>query len=1067
MLDGVFDCAFEGVRTPGFGAAPVPRVPWEAVASGTLAARGPVDIGADLLLNLDIGAFEVDRRGVVLTTNSSGSRLFGLDGAAVVGRNFFTEVAPCTDMPAFHGRFLHAVAAGAVDFRLRWIFGFMMGPVQVEIRVASTGAPDRFVILLEPGAPVLRPEEELRALALAQRRAGHGEAEVTTHAVVDDGRDPCAEEPIHLAAAIQPHGCLLALDLATMRVITASANLCEFLAIEAEQALGAHVSELLDPAIVAPLTRALGDPDRGGERLIDAAYPLSGRPGRLSAHIEDGRGIVEIEAAWTDIDAGALDETARITARLAATDDAARLIGIATAEIAALTGFHRVIFYRFDEDADGDVIEEALGDGTYEPLRGLRFPAGDIPPQARALYVRSRVRWMPDTDYVPVPLVPPRPLGASRALDLRSASLRSQSPYHRIYQRNLGVAAGFSASVVIDGALHSMIVGHHQRPRFLGGGVRTSIEVVCRVLEARLDAIARRAATTEPGEHRALRRSILAGVRGAEDWADELGRSPGLLALFDASGAVIVDGSRVATVGCTPPAEVVEGLVAALRARFVDGLFVSHHAAAHFPVLADHAASASGVLAIALEAEGHSLLVWFRAEHVHNVNWGGPTAKQTLTDGSGERIRLPRSSFRRWVETRRGYAEPWPPWTAAATLELRVALVDALVGHSRTLRKINAELQVLHAAQLAFFSTVNHELRTPLNGILGASDLLARLPRGLSLEAREYVAALTGAASNLERVINDVLDHTELAGGRLAIHVAPFSVVALFTELRGSTTAMIGAGEARSVEFAVDEGLGEVLGDRGRVRQVTMNLVAHALHSMREGALRIRVARREPVGLSIEISDSGPGIPDADLERIFEPYEAAGVAMAEGLPSAGLRLTLARQVVLEMGGTLSVERVVGRGCCFRLDLPLAPAKVAVAALDLAVGVEPPRPLQVLVVDDNEINALVLTAMVEELGHVADTAANGAEAIVRLEAKRFDLILMDKHMPVMGGEEALRIIRARTDELRMTPVYMISADIPDAGVTDGSGAVRGFDGYLVKPIRSAELGAVIEAARRSS
>lgn len=1027
----------------------------------------PAELDTEQCEGLDVGAVEVDGRGSVRSYNAAMSRLSGLAPGAVIGRHFFTEVAPGTDMPDFHGRFLRAVAGGAVDLSFPWVFTFGTAPQAVAIRIASIRAPDRFVILVEPHGPLMRPVEERRALALAQRRADRGDAEDGAGAdhCDDNGRDPCVEEPIHLAAAIQPHGCLLALDLETMRVVTASANLVDFLAIDAERALGAHLSELLAPAILAPLIAALGcGPARSGPRLFEAAYALPGRPGRISAHIEDGRGIVEIEAAWTDAEHRVLDETARIIAQLAATDDEARLITIATAEIAALTGFHRVIFYRFDEDADGEVLDEVLTESTYEPLLGLRFPAGDIPPQARALYVRSRFRWMPNTDYVPVPLVPRRPLGTSRALDLGPARLRSQSPYHRIYQRNLGVAAGFSASVVIDGALHSMIVGHHQQPRFLSSGVRTAIELVGQVLEARLDAIVRRRASAAPGEHRALRRALVAGVREADDWADELVRSPGFLDLFGASGGVIVDGSRLTPVGRTPPAEVIDGLIAALRGRIVDGLLVTHHAAAQFPALAEHAATASGLLAVGLEAEGRSLLVWFRPEYVHHVNWGGPTAKQTLTDEFGERIRLPRSNFRRWVETRRGYAEPWPPWTAAATLELRVALGDALVGHSRTLRRINAELQALHAAQLAFFSTVNHELRTPLNGILGTTELLGRLPGGLSSEARGYVTALAGAAGSLERVINDVLDHTELAGGRLSLHATPFSLVALFAELRALTTAMLRPGGELEVEFAIDEGLGEVIGDRARVRQATMNLVVHALHSARAGTVRIRMARREPVGVTIEISDTGPGIPDTHLERVFEPYGAAGTPMAEGLPSSGLRLSLTRQIAREMGGALSVESVVDRGSCFRLELPLVSASPPAVGPDLAASGEAHGPLEVLVVDDNEINLLTLAAMLHEIGHTVETAMDGAEALGRVGARGFDLILMDKHMPIMGGEEALRLIRARTDEARTTPIYMVSADIPE--VRD-AGIERGFDGYLAKPIRSDELRAVIDATRPRS
>lgn len=989
------------------------------------------------------GVVVVDRDGVVRECDASAAAILARTPEDALGSSFYADLAPNTDMPGFRGRALRAQAeaqagAPAVD-AFDWVLPSGDGLITTRIGLAAASTPERLAISITPTGPRPRASDEQRALDLARTRASRA-PEGSTTGERESQDDPCAREQIHITTEIQPHGCVLAVDPEAMTVVSASSNLAEFLRVEARDALGAPLSALLDPPLVDAITAALR---RGahvpGARVVSAACPLERRAGRLFAHVVEGLVIIEIESSWGDPDPASLEATARITGLLESLDDDLDLIAAATAEIRSLTGFHRVLFHRFDEDGDGEVFTESLEEGTYEPLVGLRFPAGDIPPQARALYVRSRFRWMPDTNHAPVSLIPSRPAGASGPIDLGWTSLRSQSAFHRIYQRNLGVAAGFSASVIIDGALFGLIVGHHRRPRFLDDGVRAAVEVIARVLEARLDALLRRRAAAEPEEVVTLRDALVARLRAADDWTDELQRDTDVLRLFDAAGGILVDGDDLRVIGETPPIDALRELVEALRPRVRTGLFMTHRASAHFPSLARHPETASGVLALGLEAEGRSLIAWIRPERVHPVHWSGDTSKETVEDAEGGRVRLPRSRFRRFVEIRRGHAAPWPPWTATTARHLQSGLVDALVGHTRTLRRIKHEHESLRAAQAAFFSTVHHQLRSPLNGVLGATAQLQRLP-DLDPSARDLVERLERTAKGLGSVVADVLDFTALAGGRFELRSAPFAAAELFQDFDALVAARLPADRGFDAVTSIEGELGDLIGDRDRVLQAAANLVVDVIEAAADATVELRARPRDPSGLRLEVYDRRRSLTREDQARIFDPYAAATTPTVEGLPSAGLRLPLTRALAEAMGGSLRIERPADGGVGFVLDLPLEAAD--------RPGPPPPashRALRVLVVDDNELNAIILEAMLRDSGHLVDAAADGAEAVTRAMEKPYDLILMDKHMPVMDGIEAMRRIRALPGENAATPIVLVSADAPSEL---GGG---GFDGYIGKPV----------------
>jgi len=239
------------------------------------------------------------------------------------------------------------------------------------------------------------------------------------------------------------------------------------------------------------------------------------------------------------------------------------------------------------------------------------------------------------------------------------------------------------------------------------------------------------------------------------------------------------------------------------------------------------------------------------------------------------------------------------------------------------------------------------------------------------------------------------------------------------------------------------------------VLQAAANLVVEAVEASPGARVQVRVRRREPSGLVLELHDPHRELDPGEATRLFDPYAAAATPTAEGLPSRGIRLPLTRALVQAMGGSLQIDALAGGGALFTLEVPLEEVERRAPA-------PPPsaRPLRILVVEDNELNALVLGTMLRQLGHAVETAADGAEALTKVTERRFDLILMDKHMPIMDGVEAMRRIRALPSGAAATPIYIVSAD---ARCDVGEGR---FDGYIGKPLdRSAVERAIVDAAAR--
>ena len=381
-----------------------------------------------------------------------------------------------------------------------------------------------------------------------------------------------------------------------------------------------------------------------------------------------------------------------------------------------------------------------------------------------------------------------------------------------------------------------------------------------------------------------------------------------------------------------------------------------------------------------------------------------------------------------------------------------------------TIARLNREIQRATQAKSDFLATMSHEICTPMNAILGMADVLAET--SLTTEQRRCVDIFQRAASNLLDLLNDILDTSKIEAGQLVLETVPFDprdVVSQAVELAGVRAAAKGLRIEHEIVPAVPSWLS---GDPTRLRQVLINLLGNSTKFTGKGRLALRVAinpeGRGPSSLIFALSDTGIGIPQEQLPKIFESFTQADSSTTRRYGGTGLGLTICKNLVEAMGGRIWVESTVGVGSTFYFtaEFGVSTAPAAQSSTSAAVSATPVGTLRILVADDSEDNRTVIREYLKKLPYVLDFAEDGASALERLQTGKYDLALMDVHMPLMDGYAAVRAFREyeRAQSLDSLPVLALTADAFKDAV-EKSLAV-GFTTHLAKPIRKSTLLEVI-------
>jgi chemotaxis family two-component system sensor kinase Cph1 len=727
----------------------------------------------------------------------------------------------------------------------------------------------------------------------------------------------CADEPIRFPGAIQPHGVLLTLSEPDLHIMQVSANVSELFKHSPESLLGQPLHTLIGTehaeAVQAMVT----------QNSFFEAPPLHMNlnggefEGLLHRHQEVL--VLEFEPRLKDFQPRAINgrtsNLGKMLQRLQSAKTLQALYEISVNEIQAMTGYDRVLIYRFEEEGHGQVIAEASAP-SMELFNGLFFPASDIPEQARELYRTNWLRIIPNADYEAVPLVPRLRPDTGQPLDLSFATLRSVSPIHCQYMQNMGVLSSMSISLMAGDKLWGLISCGNRQPLLVPNDLRTACQTIGQVLSLQISAME----TLDLSRQREEKVEALALLNEAMQASpasvfDGLAQRPQLLMdLTLAGGVAIIEDKQLHRYGNCPEPGQIRALHKWLR-ETGQPVFASHNLASVYPPAADYQHVASGVLAMSLPKPVDNGVLWFRPEVKENINWSGDPNKPLDLESTDAGLHLrPRTSFEIWKVEMAGISAKWSHGDRFAANDLRRSALE-----NDLARQVLREQQAVRARD-ELVAVVSHDLRNPMTVI---SMLCGMMQKAFSSDGphtsrriSSAIDTMQQAAARMNVLLEDLLDTSKIEAGRYTVKPVALDVSQMFEEAY-SLLAPLAMEKGIDLSFNAEPGL-QINADPERLFQVLSNLIGNAIKfTPRQGNIGISaMSTGEEIVFSVR--DSGEGIAPHELPHVFDRYWT----QAENNPTgSGLGLYITQGIVHAHGGRIEAESELGRGSEFRFTVP--------------------------------------------------------------------------------------------------------------------------------------------------
>ncbi|GAO45553.1 ATP-binding protein [Flavihumibacter petaseus] len=739
--------------------------------------------------------------------------------------------------------------------------------------------------------------------------------------------DNCESEPIHIPGSIQPHGFLLALEPVTDRIVYCSANLADFAGLHPEQVLGKTPERVFPGASLAPLLEALKGKSRESEYPV--IVTINGCNYECQFHAHLGPTILEFEPAQTEPmnPDQVFIQTRQFIRNIEGAGSLRALCQMVASDIRQISGYDRVMIYRFDEQYNGEVYAESKRDGI-EPFLGLHYPHTDIPVQARQLYIRNQLRLITDVTYTPSPIFTLAD-GEVRQLDLSFAMLRSVSPIHLQYLQNMGVGATLTISLLHEGKLWGLIACHHYEPKYVNYQVRMLAKLQGHFLTSQIKV-------RETGEEYAIAKELdvtlnqlleknIVENRGS---LEQLVCRPELLDLCHATGVALVFDGKILASGTRPDDHQI-ALLSQSLAKDCQGKFLqTDHLAALYPGW-ESEVTAAGLLYHPIGKDGEAIL-WFRKENRLEVHWGGDPEKAILKDETGLH---PRKSFETWKETVKGRSLPWtkPELQAAGhfahALQRQVHLLMVAEEESKyralsyQLKEANAELENINWISA-------HDLKEPLRKIQVFASRILDHSEADPNRIYNSVVRMKDAAQRMQMLINDILSYSRLAKISDAFETFPLdqSVQQAMEELEEVI-------HEKRATLNTDK-LPEVRGIPFLLTQVFVNLLSNAIKFSRKDIrpeIRIRFNEKKvnapfPVEQPdkkyhlIEVIDNGIGIPEDQEENIFQVFTRLNGR--DAFTGSGVGLAICKKILENHGAFITAHGGNREGSVFRIYFPV-------------------------------------------------------------------------------------------------------------------------------------------------
>jgi two-component system, chemotaxis family, sensor kinase Cph1 len=728
---------------------------------------------------------------------------------------------------------------------------------------------------------------------------------------------------INLLTQVQPHGVILILQEPDLKILQAGQNSLKALGQSAESVVGQTLEDILDSFQVDQLKAGLAADNlelinptkvwvrrRGDDySVFDAVFHRS----------EDGFLVLELEPALTQENIPFLSfyHLARASInQLEQTSGLQDFCKIIVREVRNVTGFDRVMLYRFDTDGHGEVVAEDKTE-DLEPYLGLHFPESDIPGSARKMFLSNWIRVIPDANAEPVELYPSINPQTQQPTDLTHSILRSPYPCHLDYLHNMGVGASLTISLMKDQKLWGLIACHHRTPLYVPYELRKACEFLGRVIFAEISTREEEADYTYRMKLAQVHSALIAQMSQADHFIDGLLQyQPNLLDLVDAKGAAICFNGHWQTVGRTPAEEELNYLVQWLTKSVNQEVFSTHSLPQLYSDAQRFKDVASGLLAIQISKR--SYVLWFRPEVIQAVNWGGDPNHAYELQHLGEQLRLcPRKSFALWKQTVQLTSLPWKSVETLAAVELRKAIVNVVLRQAEELAILAQDLERSNAELKKFAYVASHDLQEPLNQVANYVQLLElRYNDKLDQDAQEFIDFAVEGVSLMQTLIDDVLVYSkvDLKGVEWELTEVESSLHRALGNLRGRIA------EAGAV--ITHDPLPTIVADGTQLMQLFQNLIANAIKfqcPQEPPRIHIGVQRQDEAWL-FSVQDNGIGLDPQFGDRIFVIFQR--LHTRDEYPGSGMGLAICKKIVECHRGQIWVESTLGQGATFYFTIPV-------------------------------------------------------------------------------------------------------------------------------------------------
>lgn len=735
----------------------------------------------------------------------------------------------------------------------------------------------------------------------------------------------CEHEPIHIPGKIQPHGFLIGVT-SNWKIDFCTENIAAYLNLLHTEVLGKDFKSVFGTEAEKQLLEYIN------EDKIQDVFPLEisllGKLFQISIHKSYDIYVLEAEPQFPDKEklADVYTQTIQFVTQMNNTKSLKDLCALVAQGTREITGYDRVMIYRFDEEYNGEVFAESCRE-DLEPFLGLHYPHTDIPAQARELYIKNQLRLIVDINYEPVPIYTVDDK-ENKNLDLSLSILRSTSPIHVEYLKNMGVGATLTISLIHHDRLWGLIACHHYSEKNISPEIRLAAKLQGQFITSQIDI--RQSNDENINAHKsilALEQLTSIDLPIKQESLGIISEAPQLLELCNAAGVSIISRGKIYKSGIVPSDEQITELIEGINAKFSNEIFTTHKISDDFPELAQNS-NFAGIIYHSLGNNDH--IIWYRPETISEINWGGDPEKSIIKDSNGLH---PRNSFNIWKQIVKNKSSVWKQYEINAAIQYAHALHNQLIlimlseeeekyrSQSEILKETNSELENIN-----WIST--HDLQEPLRKIqLITSKMLSELDVISTDSISNSLQRVSKSANRMSGLLEDILKYTRIKNTRDTLHEVDLN------EILESTIKEMSEVLLESNAVIESENLPKIHAIGFLMKQLFINILQNSLkYASVERQPKIKItASQEPVIIHdkykvychwVRFSDNGIGFEQKYAESIFKVFTR--LHTQEHYTGSGVGLALCKKIMQAVGGDIHAEGKPGEGTDIVIYFPCDP-----------------------------------------------------------------------------------------------------------------------------------------------